>query len=326
MKSILFCIVTLTIIANKPVFALEDLGPIPLEYSIVSDTLDESIPSGKFILEGRVSMFSSDNPLVAVKVGCTSSNTWVRTTKDGLFRVELAATDSVVYFYKKGWNEVVIEDYIFKDRHRVAVQVYMNQVREEYDKQVKRKPVIYLYADKNLKASVRLDPKGTFIFTYPRYEDGWDIEVLKTGGVKIGEKEYPYLFWEAESETKLSFPVVDGKMTGFMVDAGSVVPFLEEKLTLLGFLDKEKADFITYWAPILKKGRFALIHFVVDDDYEDQIASLDITPKPESMRRVFMLCATLDTPNSGLDLEEQELTSFERKGFTVVEWGGSLIE
>ncbi|MCR5737995.1 MAG: hypothetical protein K6G64_10125 [Eubacterium sp.] len=52
-------------------------------------------------------------------------------------------------------------------------------------------------------------------------------------------------------------------------------------------------------------------------------AKLRITPRPDSMLRVFMTWKALDKK---IDIKEQNLSTFERKGFTVVEWGGSEIK
>jgi hypothetical protein len=52
---------------------------------------------------------------------------------------------SEVYFHKQGWSEFVLENYKFRDQHRIVVTVYMYQ---DQDNQIKRKPVIYLYSDK----------------------------------------------------------------------------------------------------------------------------------------------------------------------------------
>ena len=54
-----------------------------------------------------------------------------------------------------------------------------------------------------------------------------------------------------------------------------------------------------------------------------QIAPMNITPKPDSLLRVFMVFRELDAPMS---LPEQKIEPFVRKGFTVVEWGGSEID
>ncbi|MBR6994883.1 MAG: hypothetical protein IKH96_02565 [Ruminococcus sp.] len=51
-------------------------------------------------------------------------------------------------------------------------------------------------------------------------------------------------------------------------------------------------------------------------------AKLDITPVPDSMLRVFMAYRPIE---DSVDIEPQQLGTFERKGFTVVEWGGTEL-
>ncbi|EWM52585.1 hypothetical protein RF007C_08595, partial [Ruminococcus flavefaciens 007c] len=48
-----------------------------------------------------------------------------------------------------------------------------------------------------------------------------------------------------------------------------------------------------------------------------------ITPTPDSMLRIFMTYVPLE---DAVDIEPQRLSTFERKGFTVVEWGGSKVQ
>lgn len=52
-------------------------------------------------------------------------------------------------------------------------------------------------------------------------------------------------------------------------------------------------------------------------------AKLNITPTPDSMLRIFMAYVPLD---NAVDIEPQQLETFERNGFTVVEWGGTEIK
>ncbi|MBQ8920592.1 MAG: hypothetical protein IJ060_00315 [Oscillospiraceae bacterium] len=52
-------------------------------------------------------------------------------------------------------------------------------------------------------------------------------------------------------------------------------------------------------------------------------AKLTITPTPDSECRIFMAYVPLDAV---VDIEPQVLSTFERKGFTVVEWGGAEIK
>jgi hypothetical protein len=49
----------------------------------------------------------------------------------------------------------------------------------------------------------------------------------------------------------------------------------------------------------------------------------DNEPKPETLIRVYMIYKPLDNYK---DIKTQELTKAERKGYTVVEWGGSEIK
>lgn len=63
---------------------------------------------------------------------------------------------------------------------------------------------------------------------------------------------------------------------------------------------------------------YNLIHFA--DTQYTKIAPLTITPTPDSMLRVFMVYKPLKETAS---IKEQQLQSFERKGFTVIEWGGT---
>ncbi|MBR3759812.1 MAG: hypothetical protein IKK47_02300 [Ruminococcus sp.] len=71
----------------------------------------------------------------------------------------------------------------------------------------------------------------------------------------------------------------------------------------------------------MEHNKYNLIAFQ-GDEYTDS-AKLNITPEPDSMLRIFMTYIPLEAP---VDIEPQQLETFERKGFTVVEWGGSEIK
>jgi hypothetical protein len=53
-----------------------------------------------------------------------------------------------------------------------------------------------------------------------------------------------------------------------------------------------------------------------------EAAKLRISPKPDSMIRIFM---TWKASDSFVELTPQALTAEDRVGFTVVEWGGTEI-
>jgi len=70
----------------------------------------------------------------------------------------------------------------------------------------------------------------------------------------------------------------------------------------------------------MENNTYNLIHFS-SRQYEE-MAKLNISPKPETIIRVMMVFQPLEIP---IDIPQQNLFDLrkERKGFTVVEWGGS---
>lgn len=303
-------------------------GPVGLtqNYTVVSDIKDETIAPGYFVVEGIVKMFSSGFPLQDVLFGFIEKPVSYNTDSLGRFRLlcELN-TDKQLYFYKPGWAELNIDNYPFKDQHRITLSVYMHQA--DHENMIKRKPVIYLYADHETDASIKVNPKGEFTFTYPLYINGWDVKVGTDGTITDAEtdKKYPYLFWEASSQN-MFYQTVNGAVPGFIVAKDDVIPFLEEKLTAVGLNQKEQTDFITYWGPLMQTKSHCLIQFLLDDEYQNYVSEIAVFPKPDAMKRVYIFISPLDQEFIGMPVIPQELNSFERSGFTVVEWGGSIIQ
>lgn len=180
-----------------------------------------------------------------------------------------------------------------------------------------KKPVIYLYPTSNQTINVKLDYKGKLTCTYPKYNDGWKV-IAHPDGTLINtsdNKEYSYLYWEGVSNHKWDMS------KGFVVKGSDIEKFLQEKLQYLGLTQKEYNEFIVYWLPIMQNNKYNLVTFA-GEEYNN-LAKLDITPKPDSILRVMMVFRPLDKP---IKIEEQKLTPFERKGFAVVEWGGTEIK
>ena len=138
------------------------------------------------------------------------------------------------------------------------------------------------------------------------------MKVKPNGDILINDKIYPYLFWEAESYVPFD------TNEGFSVNEENAGKFLEEKLEILGLNDKEKTDFITFWLQVLLKNKLSLCSFQTKQFFDKN--ELNVTPKPDSLIRVFLVIKKLEAP---INIKEQKLVSNERKGFTVIEWGGS---
>jgi len=180
------------------------------------------------------------------------------------------------------------------------------------------KPVLYVYPEKdNTEVQLSLDYNGSLTTVYPAFtkENCWEFMANKDGTIIMGGKEYNYLFWEGEDIRKTKMD------TGYCVAKEDLVPFLEKELSELGLNDKEMDDFITYWLPRLSQHKYNLISFD-NSEYLDT-AKLQIKPKPDNLIRVFMTYKGVDSP---VEIAEPEKVHMpERTGFTVVEWGGSML-
>ena len=194
----------------------------------------------------------------------------------------------------------------------VIVVTYISEGRKE---QVLRKPIIYLYADKALEVSVKLDFDGVTC-TYPEYnEGGWNVTAYPDGTlVDPKGNEYGYLFWEGRSKAEFDFS------EGFCIKGSDTAEFLCWALSKQGLTPREYNEFIVYWLPLMQDNAYNIISF--QGDIYEQIAPLTITPAPDSIKRVFMAYYPSDSEK---EIPPQTLTGFDRSGFTVVEWGGTCV-
>ena len=151
---------------------------------------------------------------------------------------------------------------------------------------IKRKPVLYLYPETETNVEVK--------FSKP--------ELLTT------------TYWEELSTNKFNFN------EGFYVEKDNAIEFLEEKLSILGLNDKERNEFIMYWLPILEQNKKSLVYFETTESLQKE-NELIINPKPDSLLRIRMHVKKI---NHKIEIKEQELPNFERKGFAAVEWGGII--
>ena len=212
----------------------------------------------------------------------------------------------------EGYDEVDLQ--LNFDEHRTCtaeIKLALYDIHPE-------KPVIYLYPEQKQKTNVKLNYAGTLTHTYPKYpENGWTVTAEPNGTLwDENNQEYYALFWEGTLSTQII------PQDGFIVPGNETASFLEEKLAYLGLNRREANEFIMYWLPRMENNAYNFIHFS-GTKYEEQ-AGLEITPKPETIIRVMMLTQPL---KSSMDYPMQDLSTLRktRKGFTVVEWGGSII-
>ena len=183
------------------------------------------------------------------------------------------------------------------------------------------KPAIYLYPTQKTKIEIQHTFQGEVINTFPLYKNGWNIIAEPNGTfLNLDDKRiYNYLFWDFKyGFTRKHFKYENG----FYVKKEDNITFLQEKLEFLGLNNTEINDFIVYWLPELNKNEENFIHFWVNDNI-DNSSVLNITPKPDTLLRIFM---EFKSYTGEQKLPIQELTTTLRNGFTVVEWGGSNID
>ncbi len=181
-----------------------------------------------------------------------------------------------------------------------------------------RKPIIYLYPTKETQVNITLWTPKNLSHTYPKYntekwwnviaQPNWNLEDIDTW-----RKLYAlYREWKSNIETNFD--------EWFVVAWKDVIPFLEEKLAILWLNEREAEEFIVYWLPQMEDNEYNLIRFESLEE-QDENMPLNITPKPDTLIRVMMDWKAID---KYVDIPEQQLTTPERSGFTVVErWGSS---
>jgi len=327
-------LLSLAICSSPFVRAAKRIDVLSQNYVIISDEFSADIAVGKCLVVGQIIEpdYTGEGQIIPLSGGLVATLDRKKTATsnaEGKYSLLLDSKDTSLFFYKSGKEEIVIWKYNFRSQHKVTINFYpgINSSMIMVDK-----PVIYMYSDEKINAEITFTCKGNLTFTYPEYNEKWEVTIdqniiteNKSGpNGPLRGKNYPYLFWEAQQE-ELEFEIQNQTMNGFLISTDSVINFLENSLTALGLNSTEQTDFITFWAPRMIVKPFALVHFLIGDDYAKNISELNITPTPDALRRVFMVFTPLETNQVGLTIKSQELKSFERFGFTVVEWGGSEL-
>ncbi len=216
---------------------------------------------------------------------------------------------------KAGEKAESVNEYIDVEEWLVADEITVTGINDSYFA-VDAKPVIYLYPEEETDVSVKLDYNGNLFCTYPSYNNGWKV-TAQPDGTLIDEKgiEYNYLYWEGITNIEYDFS------EGFCVNGEDTAEFLEWALDELGLNRKEANEFIVFWLPKMKENKYNIISFQTKA-YTDN-AKLDIAPAPDTLIRVFMAYKPSDVRKN---IPEQILSRPERKGFTVIEWGGTEVK
>ena len=196
--------------------------------------------------------------------------------------------------------------------------------------QLAYKPVLYVYPEREQSLTVSLDVEGELGTVYPAPDTqettdrgtqaSWTVTASPDGTLTDqGGRTYPSLFWDGEM-------TLEAPRQGFIVARADAVPFLEEKLALLGLTDKEAADFITYWAPRIRANEYTFVSFDASS-YTQQVTysftdEAGVPVEPDTFIRVFV---TIRAADANEEVTPQVFgPTPTRSGFTVVEWGGTV--
>jgi len=181
------------------------------------------------------------------------------------------------------------------------------------------KPIIYLYPTEEICVNVKVCYPNKLTHTFPKYNQstGWNVMAKPNGDlIDLNTKRNLYaLYWEGINNFKIDMT------KGFVVEGKDTISFLEKHLALLGLNEREANEFIIYWLPKLENNNYNWIYFV-DIEEINRDMPLIVTPKPDTMIRVFMQFKAIGKP---IKTQEQVITTPIRNGFTLVEWGGTEL-
>lgn len=317
----LFFITSLLTMAFQPALANEKGIESPWEYRIVSSEANPIIDQQHALFEFDFSAndFYPNEQATQIELSC--NGVIERFPLDSTLRKNLLVSPGSYTFQVYAgdlYTEITTQPISIQPGYqtKIAFQFQSSQGIDVY-----LKPVIYLYPEKEQQTTVQLQPNGKFSFTYPVYpENGWTGTAHPNGQFSVDGKTYPYLFWEGTNSQPMHN--IDYS-TGFVVNSKDVTAFLEEKLTQMNLNDQERTDFITFWGPRMAQTGKGFVQFLFNEAY-DEIAAINITPKPDALFRIYMLFTPLENTVE-INPIPQDIKSVHRKGFTVIEWGGSEI-
>ncbi len=289
-------------------------GLVTSEGSVVEDSTNKSYDSFDLLCDdGRIICFVITDETELVWEDKSAFRYWSETTDPWIVFGEMLYVNVVCEEDIENFSEDELIYRIFD-----ATKITVTGINEDYSVHcnvTSDKPVIYLYPEEETEVEVKLDYNGTLTCTYPRYNNGWRVTASPDGTLRDESgQEYNYLYWEGKAAIEFDFS------KGFCVKGEDTAAFLENALSELGLTRREANEFIVYWLPLMEKNPYNIISFQ-SSTYTDT-AVLNVTPAPDTVLRVYMAWKCTDTP---IDIEPQILTSPERTGFTLVEWGGTEV-
>lgn len=289
---------------------------VMMPYSVEGVERDSTLSENQSRLKIRVHS-PSVKPGDVLRYGWDGKDLRVRLDENGEAIVKIKpGMHKLQFLINRRHKEITTDSIEFKGGFKTTIGLYFfNAHRPETVK----KPVIYLYPEKEEKINLKLKVDGDLTFTYPAYNGQWNVTAQPSGELTIDGELHNYLFWEAEANNSVQSSEIK---EGFVVKGSRSQQFLENTLKNIGLTSQERADFITFWGPQLAKNEANLLHFVMNEDC-NRYAELEISPAPDRVNRVYLVWMPV---SPSFRIPTQTLPKFDRSGFTVVEWGGHETE
>lgn len=178
------------------------------------------------------------------------------------------------------------------------------------------KPNIYLYADEEIEVQINFLREELLTATIPQYTDNWIAKVYGNGSLSSQNGIYNYLFYESKASRELVT-----KECGWIVKADEREEALLKILEQYQFNESEKSDFMDFWLNKLETGVDYIV-YPQNTSYVDKQMPIEITPKPDNITRLWFGFEKY----SGQSISEPLVKPIVRENFTVVEWGGFLLD
>lgn len=181
------------------------------------------------------------------------------------------------------------------------------------------KPVIYLYPEYELFVDVAIDTPGNIFISIPEYPaGGWkNVYAYPSGRLIYNENEYKELYYEIEVEN------VKPPINGIVIPKAFLEFKLRSLLQQLGLNKIESNDFLAYWLPKLEKLDEDYVLFsLIEEEEKERIDNVKISPEPQTRIEFLVYFKGLKQFIEVPPLILPQTPT--RKGFTMVEWGGTI--
>ena len=204
-----------------------------------------------------------------------------------------------------------------KKNHRYRIKVHLQGRKQQV-----RKPVIYIHTTDTTPLKISLSTPCNEIFSYPvlSNQNEWEVTSYPNNTLSVGKNNFRYLFWDGE----LVLEAFDGLFTDVsQVEKDSLLPYLHSSLDAFGFSSQEKADFITYWYPVMQQFSGVRMQFLFNE--EVHVLSKLINDKELPVYQFYILWTPIESDSYFTNFySDKPIPQIEANNY-ILEWGGVQV-